>query len=125
MSTLGEDYELVTDQSAIDPVAAHAYLTTSCWSRGIPLETVQRALAGSLCVAVRHAGAQRCTIKLSVAERLDLEIDDNGCGIQAAAAAGVGMLSMCERAAELGGACQVTSMPGAGTAIRVWLPLTR
>jgi GNAT superfamily N-acetyltransferase len=58
MSTLGEDYELVTDQSAIDPVAAHAYLTTSYWSRGIPLETVQRALAGSLCVAVRHAGAQ-------------------------------------------------------------------
>jgi GNAT superfamily N-acetyltransferase len=58
MSTLAEDYELVTDQSAIDPVAAHAYLTTSYWSRGIPLETVQRALAGSLCVAVRHAGAQ-------------------------------------------------------------------
>lgn len=55
---LAEGYELVTDQSAIDTVAAHAYLTTSYWSPGIPLETVQRAVAGSLCVAVRHEGAQ-------------------------------------------------------------------
>ncbi|MFO6446296.1 GNAT family N-acetyltransferase [Erythrobacter sp. NE805] len=58
MTALPEGYTLVTDQDAIDAVAAHAYLTTSYWSRGIPLETVQRALAGSLCVAVRHAGAQ-------------------------------------------------------------------
>ena len=58
MSGLAEGYELVTDQSAIDPVAAHAYLTNSYWSPGIPLETVQRAVAGSLCVAVRHEGQQ-------------------------------------------------------------------
>ena len=58
MSALAEGYTLVTDQSAIDPVAARAYLTTSYWSPGIPLETVRRAVAGSLCVAVRHEGAQ-------------------------------------------------------------------
>jgi len=58
MIALAEGYTLVTDQSAIDPVAAHAYLTTSYWSPGIPLETVRRAVAGSLCVAVQHAGAQ-------------------------------------------------------------------
>lgn len=58
MSALGEGYELVTDQGAIDAVAAHAYLTTSYWSPGIPLATVARAIAGSLCVAVRHDGAQ-------------------------------------------------------------------
>lgn len=58
MSGLAEGYELVTDQGAIDPVAAHAYLTTSYWSPGVPLETVQRAVAGSLCVAVRHEGKQ-------------------------------------------------------------------
>ena len=58
MSTLAEGYELVTDQSAIDPVAAHAYLSTSYWSPGIPLETVRRALAGSLCVAVQFEGQQ-------------------------------------------------------------------
>ena len=58
MSALPEGYELATDQGAIDAVAAHAYLTTSYWSPGIPLETVRRALAGSLCVAVRHEGEQ-------------------------------------------------------------------
>lgn len=58
MSGLAEGYELVTEQDAIDPVAAHAYLTTSYWSPGVPLETVRRAVAGSLCVAVRHAGRQ-------------------------------------------------------------------
>lgn len=58
MSALAEGYTLVSDQDAIDPVAAHAYLTTSYWSPGIPVETVRRAVAGSLCVAVRHEGVQ-------------------------------------------------------------------
>jgi GNAT superfamily N-acetyltransferase len=58
MSALAAGYALVTEQDGIDPVAAHAYLTTSYWSRGIPLATVRRALAGSLCVAVRHRGEQ-------------------------------------------------------------------
>ena len=58
MSALAEGYELVTDQAAIDPVAAHAYLSNSYWSPGIPLETVRRALAGSLCVAVQFEGRQ-------------------------------------------------------------------
>ena len=35
----------------IDAVAAHAFLSQSYWSRGIPLETVRRALDNSLCVA--------------------------------------------------------------------------
>ncbi len=49
---LAEGYRLTANQTEIDPVAAHAYLTTSYWSPGIPLETVKRALAGSFCVAV-------------------------------------------------------------------------
>lgn len=58
MSALAEGSELVSDQAAIDLVAAHAYLSNSYWSPGIPLETVRRALAGSLCVAVRLQGEQ-------------------------------------------------------------------
>jgi signal transduction histidine kinase len=64
-------------------------------------------------------------VKLTVAERLELEISDDGRGIPAGAGAGVGLLSMRERAAELGGACQISSTQGAGTAIRVWLPLSK
>ena len=55
MTPLAEGYELTEE---IDVAAAHAYLARSYWSPGIPLETVQRAIANSLCVAVRHQGEQ-------------------------------------------------------------------
>lgn len=58
MIQLPPGYELTDDQSQIDVAATHAYLTRSYWSPGIPIETVQRALANSLCVAVRHEGEQ-------------------------------------------------------------------
>lgn len=51
-------YALTDNQAEIDLAATHAYLTRSYWSPGIPLATVQRALANSFCVAVRHQGAQ-------------------------------------------------------------------
>lgn len=41
-----------------DAAAAHAYLTRSYWAKGIPLATVERSLAGSLAVSVRHDGEQ-------------------------------------------------------------------
>ena len=51
-------YELTDDQSRVDVAAAHAYLSRSYWSPGIPFETVERALANSICVAVLHGGTQ-------------------------------------------------------------------
>jgi len=58
MSALPEGYELTFDPARIDSIAAHAYLAQSYWAAGIPIETVQRALAGSLVVAVWRDGAQ-------------------------------------------------------------------
>ncbi len=58
MSDLPAGYELTDDQARIDIVAAHAYLTRSYWSPGIPLETVERAIRHSFCVAVCQDGAQ-------------------------------------------------------------------
>ena len=58
MTALPEGYELTGDPARIDPVAAHAYLSRSYWSPGIPLPTVRRALANSICVAVLENGAQ-------------------------------------------------------------------
>ena len=55
MSALAPGYELT---EAADPVAAHAYLSRSYWSPGIPLATVEKAFANSLCISVRHAGQQ-------------------------------------------------------------------
>jgi GNAT superfamily N-acetyltransferase len=64
MSALSPGYELADDRARIDAVAAHAYLTRSYWSTGIPLETVQRAIANSLCVATLHQGEQVAMARL-------------------------------------------------------------
>jgi GNAT superfamily N-acetyltransferase len=40
------------DPTEMDAVAIHAVLTETYWSRGIPLDTVRRAIAGSLPVGV-------------------------------------------------------------------------
>ena len=64
MSTLPAGYDLSSDPARIDPVAAHAYLTRSYWSPAIPLETVRRAIANSLCVAVHYHGRQVAMARL-------------------------------------------------------------
>jgi GNAT superfamily N-acetyltransferase len=51
-------YDYSTDPGRIDAVAAHAFLTRSTWSPGIPLDVVARAIANSLCVAAFHGGRQ-------------------------------------------------------------------
>lgn len=58
MNELPPGYVLTDDPTAIDPVAAHAYLTTSYWAEGISLETVVRSIDGSLCIAVFKEGKQ-------------------------------------------------------------------
>ncbi|GAB5351811.1 GNAT family N-acetyltransferase [Qipengyuania sp. 483] len=50
MSESMAQYDISFDR--IDAVAAHAFLSQSYWSAGIPLETVRRALDNSLCIAV-------------------------------------------------------------------------
>lgn len=46
------ELRLSTDPTEMDAVAIHAVLTEMYWSRGIPLDTVRRAIAGSVPVGV-------------------------------------------------------------------------
>ena len=55
----------------------------------------------------RHANARSCTIRLTRGASLHLEVIDDGDGFFAGACPGVGIASMQERAAELGGTCTV------------------
>jgi len=73
---------------------------------------------------VRHAGASTCLIQLAFASAggLCLEIVDNGQGLPPVRPAGVGLISMRERAEELGGACVIGPAPGGGTRVSVRLP---
>jgi signal transduction histidine kinase len=72
---------------------------------------------------IRHAQAGHCAISLSVSNGLCLDIRDDGRGLPDGYRAGVGLHSMRERADELGGSCQIASVPGGGTSVMVWLPL--
>ncbi|MFD9118085.1 ATP-binding protein [Streptomyces bottropensis] len=54
---------------------------------------------------------------------LILTVRDNGRGIPPRHRAGVGLRSMRERAAEVGGRLEVTTAPGEGTLVRAGLPV--
>jgi signal transduction histidine kinase len=75
---------------------------------------------------LRHAHARRCRVRLAVdGAALLLDVEDDGVGTPAAGTpGGVGLGSMRERAADLGGVCTVHALPGGGTAVSVRLPLT-
>jgi signal transduction histidine kinase len=72
---------------------------------------------------VRHARARTCTVRLMLNEALEVEIKDDGVGMPVGTRAGVGLTSMHERTAELGGTCEIEPAPGSGTTIRARLPL--
>jgi signal transduction histidine kinase len=72
-----------------------------------------------------HARASRCTLRMRHQDgALHLDVTDDGCGIPAGHTVGVGLTSIRERAAELGGSCTWTPAPGGGTLVRAVLPTT-
>ncbi len=74
---------------------------------------------------VRHAGAQRCIVRLHIDNGLWVEVQDDGRGLPATRRSGVGLTSIRERTTELGGTLTIESAAGKGTQVRVWLPLTK
>nr|WP_232523643.1 sensor histidine kinase [Nocardioides sp. MAH-18] len=89
------------------------------------VEVAAYRIAGEAMTNVaRHAAASTATVRLDVVDSaLLVEIADDGVGIPADAQAGVGMVGLRERAAELGGRCEVTCPSTGGTVVRAWLPL--
>lgn len=80
----------------------------------------------------RHAGVTGARMAAAVrGEQLVLTITDGGRGFDPEATlehghgAGLGLLTMRERAIQAGGAAEIRSAPGGGTTVRVTLPLGR
>lgn len=71
---------------------------------------------------VRHSRAKHCTILLHAADKLSIEVQDDGVGIPEQYRTGVGLRSMRERAEELGGTFTITSSEK-GTRLFATLPL--
>jgi signal transduction histidine kinase len=76
----------------------------------------------------KHARASRCDIRLTqLSDRLLVEIEDDGIGFvedtdRPIVARGLGLISMRERAARLGGTFNILSTPGQGTKLIISLP---
>jgi signal transduction histidine kinase len=80
---------------------------------------VQEGLAN----VARHSGARECQVELTCDDSVRLSIRDDGSGLPDGYRAGVGLSSMQERAAELGGYCKVKSRPGGGTQVLAIIPI--
>lgn len=74
----------------------------------------------------QHANATNVTVSIEESdEGISLEVVDDGRGLTPSdlSDAAVGLAAMRSRAEEFGGSCRIWSLPGAGTTVRLWLPL--
>jgi signal transduction histidine kinase len=74
--------------------------------------------------AVRHAGARHCRVRIIADATLEVEVTDDGHGWAGQLVPGVGIQSMRERAADLGGTLTIERTPRGGTSVLARLPLT-
>jgi signal transduction histidine kinase len=89
---------------------------------------VYRIVLESLHNVIRHAAAASCRVTLTVdeaAQNLRLEVTDDGRGLPSRHLPGVGLSSMRERAAELGGTCDLEQPATGGTRLLVRIPLAQ
>jgi signal transduction histidine kinase len=79
--------------------------------------------------AIRHSGANRVDVSATVdGDVLTLSVRDEGRGFDPGEASercerGIGLNTMSERAAVLGGVCEIRSSPGRGTTVCIRIPL--
>jgi signal transduction histidine kinase len=84
-----------------------------------------RIVQEALMNVARHARASMCTVRLVCPDSrtLEVEVTDDGVGLPGSAEGGVGLSSMRERAAELGGTCEIERSSPTGTRVFARLPL--
>ena len=86
---------------------------------------VYRIAEEAVANVARHAAARTCQVRLEVGDWLTLTVEDDGAGLGPDRGVGVGLLSMRERAEELGGRFAIGARAdGPGTRLVVRLPLS-
>ncbi|NUL02565.1 hypothetical protein HRW07_04760 [Streptomyces lunaelactis] len=74
---------------------------------------------------LRHADAANCWVSLEVGDdALQMTVADDGQGLPPRMRPGVGVGSMRERAAEIGGSCEIRPRSGGGTEVVACLPVS-
>jgi signal transduction histidine kinase len=85
---------------------------------------IYRIVDEALANVARHAAARTVVVRLMVDDHVRLTIDDDGIGLPEDRVAGVGLISMRERAEELGGSFTIAPRAdAAGTRVDVTLPV--
>jgi signal transduction histidine kinase len=74
--------------------------------------------------SLRHGRGRWCRVALELNGALHVVVEDDGVGLPDQFRAGVGINSMRERAAELGGTCTIVRRDPSGTTVRAVLPVT-
>ncbi|XVV01702.1 sensor histidine kinase [Actinosynnema sp. CA-248983] len=82
-----------------------------------------RIVCEALTNVVRHAGARHCVVRLWCAGGLRVEIVDDGVGACPRGGDGIGLSSMRERAAEVGGTWEMDHAAAGGTRVAADLPV--
>jgi signal transduction histidine kinase len=94
-------------------------------AEAIESESIVRIVREAVTNAVRHGGARHIEIRFATGGGSTLRISDDGTGfdvVKAAKTGRFGLVSMQERAKEVGGNLQVHSAPGQGTTVEVLWP---
>ena len=84
---------------------------------------VFRVVQEALNNVIRHAQARHCSVSIAAEGGLHILIQDNGVGLRQGNRSGVGLQSMRERAAEVGGVCTIENGEEEGVVVRLSLPL--
>jgi signal transduction histidine kinase len=113
--------DLTEDRDIVTTVRLHGPMTAVGGELAAHAEAVT---AEGISNAVRHSGASRLTVEVSVADMLTLDIIDNGCGVPADNPRRSGLANMSHRAEQAGGSCEITSPPEGGTWVHWAAPLT-
>jgi signal transduction histidine kinase len=82
-----------------------------------------RIITEALTNVTRHAQARSCTVRLCLNGALEVDVTDDGRGLDPARPPGVGFTAMRERAAELGGVVSIEGMRP-GTRVHARLPVS-
>jgi two-component system, NarL family, sensor kinase len=82
-----------------------------------------RIVTEAMTNVVRHARAMRCWLTITSGDRVDIDVVDDGVGVDGAEIEGVGWAAMRERVAELGGTFAVGPNAPRGTHLHVELPV--
>jgi PAS domain S-box-containing protein len=123
VESLVERNRVMTPECRIELLVGEGFPSTSQGAFGTNL---LRILQEALTNVRRHSGAGEVVVSLRLeGDELVAEVSDDGRGFDPKGPAGIGLRSMRERTAALGGRLEIESEPGEGTRVRLRTPIRR